>query len=111
MSTILYRIRKNFSKKVLTNTEYGDIIIKTKPKTVLKEGDKMLNNLKAELVRKGYDEPVEAVRLALDCTDRTARNKLNGSSPFTVPEAVKIKEKYFSTDTFSMEYLFVEAPA
>jgi hypothetical protein len=65
----------------------------------------MLNNLKAELVRKGY-EPVQAVVAALECTEKTARNKLNGSSPVTVPEAVKIIERYFATEKLTIEFLF-----
>lgn len=68
----------------------------------------MLNNLCAELVRKGFNKPSEAVATALNCTLRTARNKLNNISPVTVPEAVKIIEKYFSNDNFTIEYLFTQ---
>lgn len=46
----------------------------------------MLNNLRAELVRKGFNTPSEAVADALNCTPKTARNKLDGISPVTVPE-------------------------
>ena len=53
----------------------------------------MLNNLRAELVRKGFNTPSEAVAAALNCTQKTARNKLDGHSPVTVPEAEKIIEK------------------
>lgn len=67
----------------------------------------MLNNLRAELVRKGFT-PSEAIADALDCTPKTARNKLDGISPVTVPEAVKIIEKYFADDDFTIEYLFAE---
>lgn len=66
----------------------------------------MLNNLCAELVRKGYKTPSEALVLALNCTPKTARNKLNGNTPVTVPEAVKIIEAFFKEDNFSIEYLF-----
>lgn len=66
----------------------------------------MLNNLRAELVRKGFSHPSEAIANALNCTQRTARNKLSGLSPVTVPEAVKIIERYFADDNFTIEYLF-----
>lgn len=66
----------------------------------------MLNNLRAELVRKGFFTPSEAVAIALGCTQKTARNKLDGTSPVTVPEAVKIIDDYFADDGFSIEYLF-----
>ena len=68
----------------------------------------MLNNLRAELVRKGYITPSEAIVSALGCSPKTARNKLDGKTPVTVPEAVKIVEKYFSDDNFSIEYLFAQ---
>ncbi|MBE6904334.1 MAG: hypothetical protein E7480_06965 [Ruminococcaceae bacterium] len=68
----------------------------------------MLNNLRAELVRKGFNTPAEAVADALSCTAKTARNKLDGISPVTVPEAVKIIEMYFSKDNFTIEYLFAQ---
>lgn len=71
----------------------------------------MLNNLRAELVRKGYNTPSEAVAAALNCTPKTARSKLDGLSPVTVPEAVKIIETYFAEDHFTIEYLFSEVKA
>lgn len=37
--------------------------------------------------------------------DKTARNKLNGVTEWTVPEAVKINDKYFGGKQ-SIEYLF-----
>lgn len=66
----------------------------------------MLNNLKAELVRKGYRTPSDAIAGILGCTQKTARNKLQGKSPFTILEAEKIKEKIFLSDNFTVEYLF-----
>ena len=68
----------------------------------------MLNNLRAELVRKGYHTPSEAITAALGCSPKTARNKLDGKSPVTVPEAVKIIETYFTGDNFTIEYLFAQ---
>ncbi len=65
----------------------------------------MLTNLQAEFVRKNI-KPHIGIMKALNCTDRTARNKINGVTPITVPEAVKIKEKWFKNDNFSVEWLF-----
>ena len=65
----------------------------------------MLNNLRAELVRKGLT-PTDAVAHAINCSIRTAKNKLDEKSDITVPEAVTIMEKYFVNDNFSIEYLF-----
>lgn len=68
----------------------------------------MLNNLKGELIKKGLD-PVKAIMEAIGCAERTARNKLNGTSDFTVPEAVKIGNKYFENENFPVEYLYSRA--
>lgn len=65
----------------------------------------LLNNLKAELVRKNID-PKSGIAKAINCTQRTANNKLNGITPFTVPEAEIIMEKYFKDSDFSIRYLF-----
>ncbi len=65
----------------------------------------MLNNLKAELVRKEL-KPELAVCNALGCCSKTARAKLKGASDFTVPEAFKIVDAYFANDEFSWDYLF-----
>lgn len=65
----------------------------------------MLNNLKAEYVRKGI-APYQGIMNAIDCSERTARNKLSGKCQITVAEAIKIKKANFSEDPFGMEYLF-----
>lgn len=65
----------------------------------------MLNNLKAELIRKEL-EPEVAVCKALGCCSRTAKAKLRGISDFTVPEAFKIVNAYFPDNEFSLDYLF-----
>ena len=70
----------------------------------------MLLNLKAEYVRKNI-EPYVGVMKSLGCSEKTARNKLNGITPVTVPEAVKIKEKDFAKDNFTIEYLFADIAA
>ena len=65
----------------------------------------MLSNLRAELVRKNLT-PEQAVREVLNCTDKTARAKLNGDSDFSLREAIKIMERYFKDDGFKYEELF-----
>ena len=65
----------------------------------------MLNTLKGELIKKGLN-PIKAIMEALECSEKTARNKLNGLTDFTVPEAVIIENKYFGEDNFRIEYLF-----
>ena len=66
----------------------------------------MLRNLKAELIRKGYDKPECVIAEALGCSEKTGRNKMSGETAITVPEAVKIVEKFFQNDDFTIEYLF-----
>jgi hypothetical protein len=66
----------------------------------------MLRNLKAELIRKGYDKPESAIAQVLDCSEKTSRNKMLGETAITVPEAVKIIEKLFRDDQFTIDYLF-----
>lgn len=65
----------------------------------------MLNNLKAELVRKEL-KPGAAICAAIGCTPKTAGEKLKGTRDFTVPEAFKIVNAYFLNDEFSWDYLF-----
>lgn len=65
----------------------------------------MLNNLKAELVRKEL-RPESAVTNALGCCTKTAKAKLDGIRDFTVPEAFKILNTYFTDENLSLEYLF-----
>lgn len=68
----------------------------------------MLNNLKAEYTRKGI-EPYKGVMSALGCSEKTARNKLNGITAVTVPEACKIVEYTFKGEGLSIEYLFEDS--
>ena len=65
----------------------------------------MLNNLKAEYTRKGI-VPKSGVMHALNCTERTAKNKLDGKTPITIPEAIKIRDNDFKNENFSIDYLF-----
>jgi hypothetical protein len=68
----------------------------------------MLNNLKAELVRKGVPTPAVAISNVLGCTEKTARSKLDGKSPVTVTEAMAIVRAFFQDDHFTIEYLFTQ---
>lgn len=63
----------------------------------------MYNNLRAEFVRKNI-QPHIGVSIALECSEKVAKNRLNGVSELTVCEAKKIKEKYFPNMT--IDYLF-----
>ena len=67
----------------------------------------MTKNLVAELIRGGVAPRSVAKEVAkvLNVSERTARNKLNGETDFTVPEAVKINETYFGGQQ-DLEYLF-----
>ena len=65
----------------------------------------MLNNLKAEYTRKGII-PKVGVMTALRCSEKTARNKLDGKTPITIPEAMKIMNNDFKNEKFTLEYLF-----
>ncbi len=62
----------------------------------------MLKNLKAELVRNGYD--YKNIQEILSCSEKTARNKIQGITDFTYSEAEKIRNVLFPQLT--MEYLF-----
>ena len=68
----------------------------------------MLNNLRAELVRKGLD-PEKAVETVLGCNPKTAKSKTHGITDFSVPEAVKVANAYFEHDNFDFLYLFEKA--
>lgn len=67
----------------------------------------MLLNLKAEFVRKGLD-PISSISSAINCSDKTARNKIDGKTDFTVPEAIAIVNKFFQSDNFEIAYLFTD---
>lgn len=61
-----------------------------------------MKNLKAEMVRFGISN--SDIQSLLKCSAKTATNKLNGKTDFTVPEAFKIRKKFFPSLT--LEYLF-----
>lgn len=69
----------------------------------------MTNNLVAELIRSGIAPRNVAKEVArvIRVSERTARNKINGETDFTVPEAVKINETCFGGEK-DLEYLFAQ---
>ena len=71
----------------------------------------MTNNLVAELIRSGVapKNVVREVAQTIRVTERTARNKINGETDFTVPEAVRINEAFFAGGQ-NLEYLFAQTP-
>lgn len=66
-----------------------------------------MKNLKAEIAR--FDIKISDLQRVLNCSERTVRNKLNGSSALTYPEAKKIKDAFFPE--CPMEYLFDDEPS
>ncbi len=71
----------------------------------------MTVNLVAELVKKGVPAQRVAKEIAqtIGVTEKTARNKINGITGFTVPEAVKINEAWFDGGQ-RLDYLFEDVP-
>ena len=63
----------------------------------------MFCNLKAEFARRNIS-PISKISSVLECSERTARNKMNGSTEMTVNEAKKIKIECFPE--LSLDYLF-----
>lgn len=62
----------------------------------------MLNNLRAELARKGLE--VSAITDVVGKTDRSNRDKIRGISTFSITDAIKIRDNLFPG--MSLEYLF-----
>ena len=71
----------------------------------------MTNNLIAEMIKVGVPARSVAKEIAktIEVTEKTARNKINCITGFTVPEAVKINEVWFNGDQ-ELEYLFKDIP-
>lgn len=61
----------------------------------------MFPNLNAELSR--YNIDVKAFALIIDSSEKTARNKLNGITDFTLPEIRKVAARF---PAYTIEYLF-----
>ena len=52
-----------------------------------------MDNLKAEMQRNGLT--VKDIMSTIGCSEKTARNKINGETDFTYPEARKSSERAF----------------
>lgn len=61
-----------------------------------------MDNLKAEMQRNGLT--VKDIMDAIGCSEKTARNKINGETEFTYPEAETVRNKLFPS--LRLEYLF-----
>ena len=61
-----------------------------------------MRNLRAEMER--YGVTVADIQKILGCSEKTVRNKINGETDFTLPEAFKIKNEFFKG--YTLEYLF-----
>lgn len=70
----------------------------------------MTVNLIAELVKIGVPARgvAKEVAKALGINEKTARNKINGVTDFTLPEAIKINDLFFG-GTQDVKYLFEKA--
>lgn len=66
----------------------------------------MFPNLNAEMAREGFS--ANDIAKTLDVTEKSARNKLSGRSPFTLPEAKTVIKVMFPGLT--IDYLFGERP-
>lgn len=63
-----------------------------------------MKNLSAEMVRFGVS--VSDLQNFLNCTDKTVRNKLSGTTEFSVREALGIRDAFFPG--YRIEYLFAQ---
>lgn len=61
-----------------------------------------MKNLRAEMKRKGVS--VADIRATLACSEKTARNKVNGRTEFGISQATLIRDIYFLG--MRLEYLF-----
>ena len=71
----------------------------------------MTLNLIAEMVKLGIpaNQVAKEIAATIGSSEKTARNKLNGVTEWTVPEAMKINDKFFEGHQ-SIEYLFQRTP-
>lgn len=61
-----------------------------------------MKNLSAEMVRFGVG--ITDLQRILNCSDKTVRNKLSGTTEFSVNEAFAIRDSFFPG--LRIEYLF-----
>lgn len=52
-----------------------------------------MDNLKAEMQRNGLT--VKDIMNVIGCSEKTARNKINGETDFTYPEAERVRNRLF----------------
>lgn len=71
----------------------------------------MSNNLIVEFVKRGVQPRniAKTISEILGVSEKTARNKINGVTDWTLPEAMQINEKMFD-GALSIEYLFKQEP-
>lgn len=67
----------------------------------------LLCNLKAEMVRRSIS--ILDIAREIGRTDRSVREKINGRTQFSVPEATTVRDRFFPG--FSLEYLFTNERA
>lgn len=67
-------------------------------------GDKVLRNLYAEMIRR--DVSIRDIEEIIGKSRRTARDKIKGVTPFTFPEAQKIRKSLFPD--IPIDYLFAD---
>ena len=60
-----------------------------------------MDNLKAEMQRNGLT--ISDIMRTIGCSEKTARNKINGETDFTYPEAEEVRNRLFPG--MRMEYL------
>ncbi|MGN0181416.1 MAG: hypothetical protein ACI4DP_03250 [Candidatus Ornithomonoglobus sp.] len=60
-------------------------------------------NLEAEFTRRNVPAYVSVMQ-ALGCSEKTARNKLNGTTGISLMDCIKIKNKCFPYSGFSLDY-------
>ena len=70
----------------------------------------MTANLIAEYVKRGVPARLVAQKVSrtINVNEKTARNKINGVTAFTLPEAIEINTKDFGGE-FELEYLFAQS--
>lgn len=64
-----------------------------------------MSNLSAEMVRFGVT--IVDIQNLLGCTDKTVRNKMNGTTEFSVREALTVRDTFFPG--LRLEYLFAQS--
>ncbi len=71
----------------------------------------MTGNLVAELIRIGVPprNVTKIIAKTIGVSEKTARNKVNGQSEWTVPEAMTINQELFGCKQ-RIEYLFASTP-